>query len=273
MRYGMILPGGTPGQQVEQAVLAEECGWDGVFVFDTAYGVDAWSLLAAMAVRTHRVRLGTMLTPLPFRRPWKLASQVVTVDQLSDGRAILVVGIGALGPELPATGEVSGVRERAERLDDGIDLMRALWAGATNYQGRYYQYGIEDNDIVSAAQPVQQPIPIWVVGVWPRPRSMRRVLRCEGVIPQYQVEEREATADDLQALGSWLRDNGAAAGFDVIAEGKTPADDKAAAAEQVAPWAGAGATWWLENNWGSPAHSPERMAQVTARLKAGPPAP
>jgi alkanesulfonate monooxygenase SsuD/methylene tetrahydromethanopterin reductase-like flavin-dependent oxidoreductase (luciferase family) len=69
-------------------VLAEQAGWDGVFVWEAAYGPDAWSMLAAMAARTSVVRLGTMLTPLPWRRPWKVASQVATLDQLSGGRAV-----------------------------------------------------------------------------------------------------------------------------------------------------------------------------------------
>src|SRR6204780_4385501 len=125
MRYGVVLPGGTATVQLEQAVLAEQSGWDGVFVWEAAYGVDAWSLLAAMAARTERVRLGTMLTPLPWRRPWKVASQVTTLDQLSGGRAILAVGGGAVDTELPDAGEETDLRGRAERLDEGIDLIRA----------------------------------------------------------------------------------------------------------------------------------------------------
>jgi alkanesulfonate monooxygenase SsuD/methylene tetrahydromethanopterin reductase-like flavin-dependent oxidoreductase (luciferase family) len=65
------------------------------------YGVDAWALLAAIAVNTRRIRLGTLLTPLPWRRPWKLASQAATVDQLSEGRAIVTVGIGVVEDDLP----------------------------------------------------------------------------------------------------------------------------------------------------------------------------
>src|SRR5580700_1683781 len=140
MLNGVVLPGGSATVQLEQAVLAERSGWDGVFVWEAAYGVDAWSLLAAMAARTERVRLGTLLTPLPWRRPWKVASQVATVDQLSGGRAILAVGVGALGTELPATGEETDKRLRAERLDEGIDLVRMLWDGGQSYHGRYYHY-------------------------------------------------------------------------------------------------------------------------------------
>src|ERR1700759_2467204 len=94
IRYGAVLPGGTAPAQLEQAELAEQAGWDGGFSWETGDGVDPWTLLAAVAARTSRVRLGTILTPLPFRRPWKLASQVATLDQLSGGRGNLGPGGG-----------------------------------------------------------------------------------------------------------------------------------------------------------------------------------
>src|SRR5580698_4370670 len=134
MRMGMVIPGGTAREQLELAMRAEDAGWDGVFVWEAAYGPDPWGLLSAIAVRTSRVRLGTMLTPLPWRRPWKVASQVATLDQLSEGRAILGVGVGATDTELPDTGEVTGLRQRADLMDEGIDLIRALWDGQTRYQ-------------------------------------------------------------------------------------------------------------------------------------------
>jgi alkanesulfonate monooxygenase SsuD/methylene tetrahydromethanopterin reductase-like flavin-dependent oxidoreductase (luciferase family) len=171
MRYGIVLPGGTATEQLDQAVLAEQAGWDGVFVWEAAYGVDAWSLLAAIAVRTARVRLGTMLTPLPWRRPWKVASQVATLDQLSGGRAILAVGVGAVDTDLPDTAEVTDLRGRAERLDEGIDLIRTLWEGGTSYHGQHYHYDTGRLDLTAAARPVAGRIPLWVVGVWPRTRS------------------------------------------------------------------------------------------------------
>src|SRR5262245_14963802 len=140
LRFGVILPGGTAREQLDLAVLAERAGWDGVFVWEAAYGVDAWSLLSAMAAQTSRVRLGTMLTPLPWRRPWKVASQVATLDQLSGGRAILTVGLGAFTDDLPLTGEEADRRTRAAMLDDGIDLIRALWAGEAAFEGETAAY-------------------------------------------------------------------------------------------------------------------------------------
>jgi alkanesulfonate monooxygenase SsuD/methylene tetrahydromethanopterin reductase-like flavin-dependent oxidoreductase (luciferase family) len=270
MRAGVVLPGGTATEQLEHAILAEQAEWDGVFVWEAGYGVDAWTLLAAIAARTSRVRLGTMLTPLPWRRPWKVASQVATLDQLSGGRAVLAVGIGAIGTGLPDTGEITDVRARAERLDEAIDLIHALWAGETSYHGQHYRYECDRDDLARACQPVQQPIPIWVVGVWPRAKSMRRVLRCAGIIPQYQDDDQAAGPDDARAVRAWLTEHGAGPGLDMVAEGETPADDAAAAA-LVAPWAEAGCTWWLETRWEMPHDSPERMREIAERIAAGPP--
>jgi alkanesulfonate monooxygenase SsuD/methylene tetrahydromethanopterin reductase-like flavin-dependent oxidoreductase (luciferase family) len=259
MRFGVVLPGGTAREQLDQAVLAERSGWDGVFVWEAAYGVDAWSLLAAMAVATSRVRLGTMLTPSPWRRPWKLAGQVATVDQLSGGRAVLAVGVGATGTGLPLTGEVTDVRQRAAMMDEGIDLMRSLWSGGPDFQGQHYSYASNGSEVAEAARPVQARVPIWVVGLWPRPKSMRRVLKCDGVIPN-GVE----TPADLRAMRSWLAERGAPADLDVITEGETPADDPVAGQAAVALWEGAGATWWMETRWSG-------AGQIGERIAAGPP--
>jgi alkanesulfonate monooxygenase SsuD/methylene tetrahydromethanopterin reductase-like flavin-dependent oxidoreductase (luciferase family) len=267
-RCGVILPGGTAAEQLQLAVLAERSGWDGVFVWEAAYGVDAWSLLAAMAAVTTRVRLGTILTPLPWRRPWKVASQVATVDQLSGGRAVLGIGLGAMTTDLPLTGEVIDRRRRAEMMDEGIDLMRTLWAGGSKFHGRHYEYDVERNDLAEVGRPVQERVPIWTVALWPRPKSMRRVLKCDGVI-----QGGDMAPDDVRAMRSWLVERGAPADLDILSEGETQADDPAAAWSQVAPWSDAGCTWWMETRWEMPHHSPERMRQITDRIAAGPPRP
>ena len=236
--------------------------------------MDAWSLLAAIAASTTRVRIGTLLTPLPWRRPWKVASQVATVDQLSQSRVILTVGLGAVSTDLPKTGEPEALRERAERLDEGIQLIRTLWQGGTRYQGKHFRYQAGEapgHDLNQMVQPVQARIPIWVVGVWPRRRSMRRVLACEGIVPQYQLPGRDPAPEDARQLREWLSANGAP-GIDLIAEGNTPPDDPAGAAGAVRPWGDAGCSWWLESRWELPHHSQERLDEVRRRLLAGPPA-
>ena len=100
---------------------------------------------------------------------------------------------------------------------------------------------------------------------------MRRVLRCDGVVPQYQVGDREGDPDDARALRAWLSDRGASPDLDMVAEGETPADDPSAAEELVSPWSDAGCTWWLETRWEMPHNSPDRMLEVQRRLAAGPP--
>jgi alkanesulfonate monooxygenase SsuD/methylene tetrahydromethanopterin reductase-like flavin-dependent oxidoreductase (luciferase family) len=273
IRCGAVIPAGTAPEQLELAVLAEEAGWDGVFVWEAAYGADAWTMLAAMAAMTSRVRLGTMLTPLPWRRPWKVASQVATLDQLSAGRAILAVGVGALGTDLPDTGEATDLRERAARLDEGIDLIRSLWQGARSYHGQHYHYQTGRLDLTAAAKPVQDHIPLWVVGVWPAPKSMRRALQCDGVIPQYQQAESDPAPADASAVATWLADHGAPAGFDLIADGETPAADPEAAARAVSAWQAAGCTWWLETRWAAPEDKSDALKGFRDRLTAGPPRP
>ena len=274
MRYGFILPGGTANQQLELAELADQTGWDGVFVWEAAYGIDAWTLLGAMAQRTERVRLGTMLTPLPWRRPWKVASQAVTLDQLSDGRAILAVGLGAIDSELGNTGEETDRRARADMLDEGIDLIREFWQGRLRFEGQRYRADLFGrNDLAEVAAPVQERIPIWVVAAWPRQKSMRRALRCNGLLPNVMEGSsiRDATPVDMRAIRAWLDEHGAAVDFDIVAEGQTPAGDPEGARGMVALWADAGATWWLEARWEMPHHSEKRLRDVRERLEAGPP--
>jgi Luciferase-like monooxygenase len=279
VRVGVILPGGTAKEQLELAIVAETYGWDGVFVWEATYGVDAWGLLSAMAVRTHRVRLGTLLTPLPWRRPWKVASQVATLDQLSGGRAIVTFGVGALEPDLPLTGEVEDLPTRAAMLDEGIDLIRALWDGKTAFGGEIYRFAFDETDQLPVARPVQARIPIWVVGVWPRLKSMRRVLRCDGVVPQFESvedvedDEHAGSPDRIREMRRWLFENGARPDIDVIAEGETSTDDAGAARSTIEPWAEAGCTWWLESRWEMPHHARERIDEVRERLSAGPPRP
>ncbi len=273
MRYGFVLPGGTARLQLAQAEAAEAAGWDAVFVWESHYGVDPWALLSAMAVRTERIRLGTMLTPLPWRRPWKLAGQAATLDQLSDGRAILAVGLGAVDDALGTTGEVVDRRERAGRMDEGLQVIKRLWAGEATFSGEHYQVDLTGRgDLGPTGRGVQEPhLPIWIVGAWNRPKSMARVLEGDGILPNVvsaEGEHGEVTPDVVRAMRAWLEDHGAPAAFDIVAEGETPADDPAAAAAQVQDWADAGATWWLEARWSAPDE-----AAVTRRIEAGPPRP
>src|SRR3990172_609835 len=107
MKFGFVMPQGDARAAARLAAEAEAAGWDGFFVWEPVWGIDAWVALTAAAMRTKRIRLGTMLTPLSRMRPWKLASETATLDNLSGGRVILAVGLGAVDTGFGAFGEAT----------------------------------------------------------------------------------------------------------------------------------------------------------------------
>jgi len=101
-------------------------------------------------------------------------------------------------------------------------------------------------------------------------KSMRRVLLCDGIVPQFAGGGHRGSPDRVREMRAWLTENGTRPDLDVVAEGQTPADPREAWAT-VAPWADAGCTWWMESNWEMPHHSAERMEEVRRRLMSGRP--
>src|SRR5512135_2137776 len=95
MKFGLALPYTNARTTAELAHIAEDSGWDGVFMGDAIWCEDPMICLAAAATATSRIRLGTMVVPVPLRRPWKLASEAIALDHLSDGRLTLGLGAGA----------------------------------------------------------------------------------------------------------------------------------------------------------------------------------
>ncbi len=129
MKYGFVLPSGDARAAADMARAAEDAGWDGFFVWEPVWGHDAWVCLTAAAMVTERIRLGTMLTPISRMRPWKLASETATLDNLSGGRVILSVGLGAPDVGYAQFGEVLDRKTRAELMDEGLDILTGLWRG------------------------------------------------------------------------------------------------------------------------------------------------
>ena len=275
MKYGFVMVGGDATDAAMLGVEAERAGWDGFFCYEPTWGLDAWVCLTAVAMRTERIRLGTMLTPLPKRKPWELASQSLTLDRLSGGRVILSVGLGAPEPRFYMFEDDPGRQVRAEMLDEGLAMLEHLWRGQPfEYSGRHYHAHRPEMMIPPPA--VQQPrITTWVVGLWPAPRSMRRVARWDGWLPNYRTPEGERGEASIAALAegvAWLREERSAAGlsiddFDVVVEGTT--EPGLAAVDEVGRWADAGATWWIEANWALP--EADVIPASLDRLRAGPP--
>jgi hypothetical protein len=276
MKYGFVLPSGDATIAAEAAYEAEQAGWDGFFVWEPVWGNDAWICLAAAAIRTERIRLGTMLTPVSRMRPWKLASETTTLDHLSNGRLILSVGLGAADTGFEEFGEITDRRTRAELLDEGLEILTSLWnAQPFKFEGKHYQVHLErvDEGPLGAPVPLQKPrIPIWVVGAWPKPKSMQRALRYDGILPNMigengKVRFSPPTLDELGEMKAFIDKNRiSSTPFDIVVEGQTPGDDPEKAAAQVNPFSEVGVTWWIEALW-----SIQEIEKVFARIRQGPP--
>ena len=281
MKYGFIIPRGDVHTIPELAEKVEAAGWDAVFIPDcisieteqypATEWYDPWVLLAVIAVRTRRVRFGTMLTPLSRRRPWKVARETVTLDHLSNGRLILPVGLGAAGDDAGfyKVGEAMDRKTRAKLLDESLEIITGLWSGQQfSYEGEHYHV----RGLTLLPPPVQSPrIPIWVVGAWPRAKSMQRALRYDGLLPNKLDQDgrlAEIAPADIQAMKAYIDEHHTSnTPFDIVWEGRTPGEDREKGAAIVRKWQEAGATWWLEAMWESDA----TMDNVRERIEQGPP--
>ena len=276
MKYGILVTGGDPRTVADLAAEAEGAGWDGVFYWDGVWiaGIaamyDPWVVMTAVAMQTERVTIGALVTPPARRRPWKLAREAASLDHVSRGRLVLPVGLGAVDDgAFSKVGEPTDARTRAERMDESLAILNGLWSGEPfAFEGRHYRM----EEMQFLPRPVQQPrIPIWVVGAWPRERSMRRVVRWDGLLPTKLGDDGrqagEFLPEDLRAMAEYVRrERGSLDGFDIVMDGRTPGDDRRSAAATVRTWADAGATWWIESDW-----SDWSVEKMRARINAGPP--
>jgi alkanesulfonate monooxygenase SsuD/methylene tetrahydromethanopterin reductase-like flavin-dependent oxidoreductase (luciferase family) len=276
MKYGIVITSGDPGTAAGLAAEAEAAGWDGVFTYDAiAIGDmelwDPWIVLAAIAARTERIRLGAMVFAPSRRRPWKLAREIVTLDHLSNGRLVVPVGLGALDDAgFGNVGEPVEARARAGLLDETLAIVDGLQSGEQfSFEGDHYRFG----PMTFRPRPVQRPrVPVWVVGAWPHERSMRRAIGWDGLVVQaMDPDGRAATGPEiLPEIVEWVHDARAGAGldgpFEIVVHGSTPADDPVAAAAIARAHEAAGATWWTEADWADTSRDALR-----ARIQAGPP--
>jgi alkanesulfonate monooxygenase SsuD/methylene tetrahydromethanopterin reductase-like flavin-dependent oxidoreductase (luciferase family) len=212
-----------PAVVADLAARAEDRGWDGFFLWDHLIYrapvralANPWVTLAAMAVRTQKLLLGPMVTPIPRRRPHQLARETVSLDRLSGGRLILGVGIGSDRSgefDRERFGEEPDPKSRGVLLDDGLERLQAYWDG--EFEPR----------------PLSR-IPIWVAVSYPNQKPLRRAARYDGVFP-INLPGPEALAEMPSKPGFEL----------VVAEPD---------GTDWAPWEAAGATWCLTGFSSSP---------------------
>lgn len=210
---------------LERARLAQQAGFDGAWVFDhfkPLYGdpsgpcLEGWTLLAALARDTERIRLGALVTGVTYRHPSVLAAQAVTVDHLSGGRLELGLGAAWFEQEHRELGiPFPGAAERAARLEEAALVLKTLMTeDGASFTGRHYRLeGASYNP-----KPVQRPHPpLWIgangerltlpiagrhADVWHGSGSVETLARRARIVRD--AAERAGRDPQAVALASWL---------------------------------------------------------------------
>jgi alkanesulfonate monooxygenase SsuD/methylene tetrahydromethanopterin reductase-like flavin-dependent oxidoreductase (luciferase family) len=288
MRYGVYVPNfgpyGDARVLADLAFEAEEAGWDGFFLWDQVSKstltpsidpmVDPWIALAAIALRTRTVHLGTLVTPLPRRRPWMVARETVSLDHLSSGRLIFGVGAGGGYYDFEALGEVSDAKALATLLDESLEVLTGLWKGE-QYSHHGIAYHIKEAQFLP--RPIQSPrIPIWVANLWPSKAPLRRAARWDGIVPIGRDLPLAGmlTPDEMHEIVlSVASQREYTTPFEVVHSGITRGTDAGLDREVVAAYERAGVTWWIEKIlpelWGSWDEWP--LGAMRLRIRNGPP--
>jgi len=252
VRHGLFVPAfdglADPRGLADLAVLAEESGWDGFFLWDhLRYSapvrdiLDPYLCLALMAARTSRLVLGPMVTPLVRRRPQVVARQAVTLDLIADGRLVMGFGISDdyPGGDLAAFGEVTDPVARGRQLDEGIEVFEGLVSGASvQHRGEFYTV---DDVSFHPTPPDGRRIPIWTAGRWPNAAPIRRAARHDGMMVIQMTDPA-----DVVELRAGLESAGAnLSTFDIVLWGERNASMELVVDNDIGAWAQAGVTWFL----------------------------
>jgi alkanesulfonate monooxygenase SsuD/methylene tetrahydromethanopterin reductase-like flavin-dependent oxidoreductase (luciferase family) len=237
MQYGLVLSNigsfSKPDSVIRVAELAEGAGWELLVLWDhlawvwDGPAIDPWTTLGAVAACTERLELGTCVTPVPRRRPQVLAAQVATLDELSGGRAVLGAGIGGNRREFEEFGESFDTERRWQLLEEGLRLIRDLWAGPLG----------------------PREIPIWIGGNSHRARRLAAAY--DGWMPD------STTLEELRMTPEDVRDD-TQHGIAVMGYSQPRQRDLHDA------YAAAGTTWWLESLHDRRGSFDELLARVTA---------
>jgi alkanesulfonate monooxygenase SsuD/methylene tetrahydromethanopterin reductase-like flavin-dependent oxidoreductase (luciferase family) len=287
MHFGISIPAfadfSNPRVLAEAAREAEAAGWDGFFLWDHIFFdptfhpiADPWVALAAVAMSTERMRIGTLITPIARRRPWKLARETVSVDVLSNGRLTLGVGLGdPVQWDFGFFDEMTDAKIRAQRLDEGLEILTGLWSAQPfQYEGRHFHV----KEVTFRPVPVQSPrIPIWVGGWWPNKPPLRRAARWDGVCPV--KGDGSISPEEWRELLAYIHLHRTSnTPFDAVHFGATPGDEPLRAAELIRPYADAGVTWWIEPvdpwrfGWSYEVPwDPQATVRMYERIRQGPP--
>lgn len=274
MKFGLAFPYNSTRDIPVWAQQAEARGWDGCFLGDAVWCEDPMIALAAAAMTTRTIRLGTLIIPAPLRRPWKIASEAIALELLSGGRLILGLGSGAAWMGWQAfPGEMTDSHTRSDMLDETIAILNLLFQRKpVDYAGKYFPLALTQLDeMYYPPRPIQQPrIPLWAPLSWPRRRSKVRALMCDGLIAEKVNPDGSpaaVTPQDIREMKAFVDENRALeTPFDIVMIGKTDSANPSLQREQWLDWQQAGVTWWVEDMFGA------SREEVSARIAQGPPA-
>jgi len=252
---------------VDLAVDAEVAGWDAVFLWDhvnwakVGFHVDPWIVLALIADRTDRLLIGTSVTPIARRRPTKLAREILTLHQLSGGRFVFGAGNGAWPSEFRDLGDSDSLKDRAEMLDEGLELLQELWCGEpVDHDGTHYKARVQ-TFMSGGAE-----IPIWLGATWPNRKPFRRAAHYDGVMALNQ-DFSQLSTEEVSEISQYIAANRDTDNPFNLGVGLSVSNDPEADSERALAYEAAGANWWLDG------FSPrkETIEVLRARIRRGPP--
>ncbi len=251
VKYAVGLPNvgefGDVHTLLDLAVTAERHGWDGVHLWDhLLYHEPDWPVtspvVAASAIAAATSRLRIILTvALPRRQVQEVAQDTAAIQALSGRRLTVVATIGSMDGEYTGFGLDPDLRARGRALDERLARLTDLWS----------QWAVP-------------PIPIWCGGRWPHKPGLRRAARFDGAMPIFDNQRASNVPFESFTQAASFVQELAPGRLDIALEGAT---DGPSAAHQIAPYAEAGMTWWIEalGWWRGDRHA------AASRITAGPP--
>lgn len=182
MRFGIVVSNYPAREIVQAGVYAEKNSFDSLWIPDhftdlypTGDRVDPWTVLAAMGAQTQRLQLGTVVTDTQRTHPARTAQIVATLDELTQGRAVLGIGAGEAMNTIPYGLPFEGVSDRIDRFIEAVKVIRLLWASSrqnrVSFDGKYYQL----KDAVMDQRPVNPRLPPIYIGALGTERMLRLV--------------------------------------------------------------------------------------------------